>query len=121
MLRIDLFQIREHIEAGDRIIFLDTRTDREWQVATQKIDNAKRLLPRFVADAVQHLPADAVLVTYCTTPAESVSVQAVETLREMGFGRAYALQGGFHLWRMADYPLESVAHAQTESNNTESV
>jgi rhodanese-related sulfurtransferase len=121
MIRIDLFQIREHIEAGDEILFLDTRSERNWQTATQKIEDAKRLSPRFVEDAAQHLPADAVLVTYCTTPAESVSVEVAETLREMGFERAYALQGGFHLWRMADYPLETVAHAQSEENGTESV
>ena len=36
-----------------------------------------------------------------------ISTLAAATLRELGFGRASALDGGMKLWREADYPLEA--------------
>jgi rhodanese-related sulfurtransferase len=116
MEHITLFQIREHIEDGNRIVFLDTRADREWQTADSKIEDAIRLPPGAIQDYAHRLPDDAILVTYCTSPAESLSEEVAEELREMGFKNVYPLQGGFHLWRMADYPLDDVS-VQQENNN----
>jgi glyoxylase-like metal-dependent hydrolase (beta-lactamase superfamily II)/rhodanese-related sulfurtransferase len=36
-----------------------------------------------------------------------ISTLAAATLRELGYGRAVALDGGMKAWREADYPLES--------------
>jgi len=36
-----------------------------------------------------------------------ISTLAAATLRELGYGRAVALDGGMQAWREADYPLES--------------
>ena len=38
-----------------------------------------------------------------------ISTLAAATLRELGFGRAAALDGGMKVWREADYPLETGA------------
>jgi rhodanese-related sulfurtransferase len=118
MERMTLFQIREHIEDDDKILFLDTRADHEWQTADNKIEDALRMPPHAVEDYAHRLPDDAILVTYCTAPAESLSEEVARTLRNMGFEDVYPLQGGFHLWRMADYPLEPVSVNQAENHNT---
>ena len=36
-----------------------------------------------------------------------ISTLAAATLRELGYGRAVALDGGMHAWREAGYALES--------------
>ena len=36
-----------------------------------------------------------------------ISTLAAATLRDLGYGRAVALDGGMKAWREADFPLES--------------
>jgi glyoxylase-like metal-dependent hydrolase (beta-lactamase superfamily II) len=45
------------------------------------------------------------ILTYCEFG--KISTLAAATLRELGFSRATALDGGMKAWREADYPLES--------------
>ncbi|HET6971019.1 MAG TPA: rhodanese-like domain-containing protein, partial [Phenylobacterium sp.] len=45
------------------------------------------------------------IVTYCEFG--KISTLAAATLRELGFGRATALDGGMQAWREAGYPLEA--------------
>jgi rhodanese-related sulfurtransferase len=45
------------------------------------------------------------ILTYCEFG--KISTLAAATLRELGFARAVALDGGFKAWREAGYPLEN--------------
>jgi glyoxylase-like metal-dependent hydrolase (beta-lactamase superfamily II)/rhodanese-related sulfurtransferase len=45
------------------------------------------------------------ILTYCEFG--KISTLAAATLRELGYGRAVALDGGMKSWREADYPTES--------------
>jgi rhodanese-related sulfurtransferase len=45
------------------------------------------------------------ILTYCEFG--KVSTLAAATLRQLGFGRAAALDGGMQAWREAGYPIES--------------
>jgi glyoxylase-like metal-dependent hydrolase (beta-lactamase superfamily II)/rhodanese-related sulfurtransferase len=45
------------------------------------------------------------ILTYCEFG--KISTLAAATLRELGYGRAVALDGGMKAWREAEYPLES--------------
>lgn len=112
MKRMTLFRIREHIENDANLIFLDVRADREWRTADAKIKGAQRVPPRYIVDYVAKLPRDAIIITYCSAPSEKLSVQAAQTLRDAGLPHVYPLQGGFNLWRLADYPIEDVSLSQ---------
>jgi len=45
------------------------------------------------------------ILAYCEFG--KISTLAAATLRELGYGRAVALDGGLAAWRDASYPLES--------------
>ena len=45
------------------------------------------------------------ILTYCEFG--KISTLAAATLRELGYGRAVALDGGFKAWREAGFPLET--------------
>ena len=45
------------------------------------------------------------ILTYCEFG--KISTLAAATLRDLGYGRAVALDGGMQAWREAEFPLES--------------
>lgn len=103
---MSLVELKARIEAGsDELILLDVR-EREAYVAGH-IPGAK-LLPRGQLElrVNQDLPDPTRrIIVYCEFG--RISTLATATLREMGFQRAIALDGGMKAWREAGYPLKS--------------
>jgi glyoxylase-like metal-dependent hydrolase (beta-lactamase superfamily II)/rhodanese-related sulfurtransferase len=103
---MSLSELKSHIEAGaDDLLILDVR-ERE-QFERGRVAGAK-LLPRGqlelrVNDELPD-PTRRILV-YCELG--QISTLATATLREMGYQRAIALDGGMRAWREAGYPMES--------------
>lgn len=65
--RVTVDEVRVLQSAGETIIFLDTRTDPQWEAADRKLPGARRLTSNGELKAfVDTVPRDAAVVTYCT-------------------------------------------------------
>jgi len=65
--RISMSELKSRLDAGEQIVFLDTRNDDAWFHADQMIPQARRVHDnqRF-AQILEELPKDTAIVTYCT-------------------------------------------------------
>lgn len=102
---LSLAELKERIEsgAGDFIV-LDVREREAYDAG--HVPGA-RLLPRGQLElrVNQELPDPTRrIVAYCELGL--ISTLAVKTMREMGFGRTAALDGGMKAWREAGFPIE---------------
>jgi len=105
---ISLQQLKSHIDRGAQdLIILDVR---ERDAFEQGHVRGARLLPRGQLElrVNDDLPDPTLHILVCCEFGR-VSTLATATLREMGFRRAVALDGGMKAWREAGYPLESGA------------
>ncbi|MBS0366217.1 MAG: MBL fold metallo-hydrolase [Proteobacteria bacterium] len=100
-----LAELKSRIEAEHPgLIVLDVREREAWEGG--RIPGAK-LLPRGQLElrVNQDLPDPTLrIVVYCELG--RISTLAAATLREMGFQRAVALDGGMQAWREAGYPTQ---------------
>ena len=104
---MSLIELRERMGANSRdLVILDVRE--KDMFAGGHVPGA-RLLPRGQLElrVNQELPDPTVrILTVCEFG--YISTLAAATLREMGFMRASALDGGMKAWREAGYPIEEV-------------
>ncbi|HEY3594271.1 MAG TPA: MBL fold metallo-hydrolase, partial [Polyangiaceae bacterium] len=104
-----LDELRSYIESPESdLIVLDVREREAFESA--HIPGA-RLLPRGQLElrVNQELPDPTRrIVLYCEIG--QISTLATATLREMGFQRAIAVDGGMKAWREAGFPVESGPH-----------
>jgi glyoxylase-like metal-dependent hydrolase (beta-lactamase superfamily II)/rhodanese-related sulfurtransferase len=103
---MSLTQLQARIEAGnDELIILDVRERDAYEAG--HIPGAK-LLPRGQLElrVNQDLPDPMRRIVACCEFGR-ISILATATLREMGYLRAVALDGGVKAWREAGYPLVS--------------
>lgn len=103
---MSLAELKARIEsAEDDLIVLDVREREAYEDG--HIPGA-RLLPRGQLELCvnQDLPDPTRrILAYCEIG--RISTLATATLREMGFNRAVALDGGMKVWREAGYPIKS--------------
>jgi rhodanese-related sulfurtransferase len=103
---MSLAELKSRIERGDNeLIVLDVR---ERDAYEQGHVPGARLLPRGQLElrASDELPDPTRRVlAYCEFG--RISTLAAATLREMGFRRAVALDGGLKAWREGGYPLRA--------------
>ena len=65
--RIMPAEVMERLNAGEEIIFLDTRTPADWAAASSMIPNAIRARDNAALNkVVRETPKDQLIVTYCT-------------------------------------------------------
>jgi glyoxylase-like metal-dependent hydrolase (beta-lactamase superfamily II)/rhodanese-related sulfurtransferase len=105
---MSLIELKGHIDAdADDVIVLDVRERDAFEKG--RVSRA-RLLPRGQLElrVNSELPDPTRrIVVYCELGL--ISTLATATLREMGYQRAIALDGGMRAWREAGYPMESGA------------
>jgi len=103
---MSLAELKTRTEAGgDELIILDVREREAYEAG--HIPGAK-LLPRGQLElrVNQDLPDPLRRIVACCEFGR-ISTLATATLREMGYLRAVALDGGMKAWREAGYPLVS--------------
>ena len=103
---MSLAELKARIESGKSgLIVLDVRERDSFE---QNHIPGARLLPRGQLElrANDDLPDPTRRIVVCCELGR-ISTLATATLREMGFQRAVALDGGMAAWREAGYPLES--------------
>lgn len=64
--RITTEEVKRRLDAGEPILFLDTRSDQAWKDAQWQIPGSKRIPPDDVSDHLGEIPRDRLIVTYCT-------------------------------------------------------
>jgi 3-mercaptopyruvate sulfurtransferase SseA len=65
--RITLEEVRQMLDRGEVVLFIDTRAESQWQNASHKIPGAIRLTSnQDILDLARDYPADTAIVTYCT-------------------------------------------------------
>jgi len=97
------------------LLVLDVRLNREYMFSDSKIKGADR--PSGIAMGpgytMGHVPPselpndkDKVIVFYCSSPNEEVSVPIAQLFMKHGYTKVYALKGGWEEWLKACYPTE---------------
>lgn len=79
------------------------------------IRNAKWLPLGLIAQRVDELPEDKLIVAYCTCKAEESSLEAAQLLSSQYGYRVAVLQGGYPAWKEAGHPIDVIQQAESET------
>lgn len=63
--RITVEEVQERLDRGDEILFVDTRSPKDWASSDVKLPLAVRMPADAVADHLGELPHEGPIVTYC--------------------------------------------------------
>lgn len=64
--RITPEQVKRHIDAGQRVTFLDARADEAWRNSDRQIAGSIRVPPDDVESHLGEIPRAGLIVPYCT-------------------------------------------------------
>lgn len=64
--RITIEEVKRKMNAGEPIVFIDTRNSRDWNASDVKIPGALRIHYSELLKHINELPRDRLIVTYCT-------------------------------------------------------
>jgi rhodanese-related sulfurtransferase len=64
--RITIEEVKRKMNAGEAIVFIDTRNSRDWNASDVKIPGALRIHYSELLKHLNELPRDRLIVTYCT-------------------------------------------------------
>jgi rhodanese-related sulfurtransferase len=66
MQKLSVDEVKERLDRGDPLVFIDARSDQSWSESDVQIPNSLRVPPD-QADAFDGaIPADPTIITYCT-------------------------------------------------------
>lgn len=65
-LRTTPEQVKTRIDEGKIILFIDSRREQAWEASPSKLPGAIRISPERPLDALDSIPKDREIVTYCT-------------------------------------------------------
>ena len=65
-VRISREDVKRRMDAGEQIVFLDTRSDDAWRKADAQIPGSRRVPPDAVEQHFDAIPRDRLIVPYCT-------------------------------------------------------
>lgn len=64
--RITVEEVKDRIDRGESILFIDTRNPTAWSQSDVKLPGAVRIPLRELEQHLDDLPRDRTIVTYCT-------------------------------------------------------
>jgi rhodanese-related sulfurtransferase len=64
--RIELEDVKRRMDAGEKIVFVDSRNPMDWGAAEQKLPGAVRVGVGEAEEKVTKIPEGALIVAYCT-------------------------------------------------------
>ena len=91
---ISVEELKAKRDRGEALTLLDVREPHEWAISDLR-DSIKIPL-RSLPQKFSELPRDTEIVVYCRTGGRSG--QAVQFLRQQGYGKALNLAGGINRW-----------------------
>ncbi|MBI3802448.1 MAG: cation:proton antiporter [Nitrospirae bacterium] len=105
---VSIDAMRQLQERGAPVVVLDARTDRSYEGSHENAEGAIRFLPNQDAGrqaAALGLPRDAWLIPFCACPHDETAVRVAQELRDAGWTRARALEGGWDAWMKTGLPV----------------
>ena len=85
-------------------IFVDTRAEDAYKI--EHIKDAINIPLGSPETRFKELSKDKKIIAYCSWPSEHTSASLVQTLKDKGYTKAYALLGGTAAWKNAGYPMD---------------
>ena len=64
--RISKEDVKRRLDAGEHIVFLDTRAEDAWRKSDAQIPRSRRVPPDAVEQHLDEIPRDGLVVAYCT-------------------------------------------------------
>lgn len=64
--RVTVTEVRERMDRDEPFTFLDTRSPKAWDESNEKLPGAIRVPADEVAQHLDEIPRDRVVITYCT-------------------------------------------------------
>jgi len=99
-MEISPTQLKERIDAGDKLILLDVRDEHELRIANLEEAISPIHIPKGeLSERISEIEAfktSCDIVVFCRTGKRSVECTAI--LKELGFTRILNLTGGLHAW-----------------------
>jgi rhodanese-related sulfurtransferase len=96
--RITPRQVLTRMTKGERIAFVDARTDEAWRTSGLRLTGAVRVrVGSMTRDATQ-VPASCLVVVYGSGNDDVDVPRVADGLRALGFGEVRVLAGGFAGW-----------------------
>lgn len=102
--RIGAVAVREMLEGGEHVVFVDARVPEAWARSDVKLPGAIRVPPDDVAAHRDEIPQDYAVITYCTSPHEEASAAVAKQLTDWGWSRAEPLANGMDEWVKEGFP-----------------
>ncbi len=99
----DFLEIKRRVDAGEKIILVDTREDSEW--VRGHIPGAIHLGKGVIERDIEQIVPDhnAPLVLYCGGGFRSAL--AADNLQKMGYTNVISMDGGWRGWTEAGFPI----------------
>ena len=99
----DFREIKRRLDAGEKLILVDTREDSEWARGhiPGAIHLSKGIIERDIEQAITDRNAS--LVLYCGGGFRSAL--AAENLQKMGYTNVISMDGGWRGWTGAGFPV----------------
>lgn len=104
---ISIAEMRQIQKTGAPVVILDARTERSYQGNNENPAGAIRFLPEQAVGPQAKalgLPREAVLIPFCACPNDQTSIRVAQELRQAGWPRARALEGGWEVWKKSGLP-----------------
>jgi rhodanese-related sulfurtransferase len=101
--RVTADEVLARQERGEPLVFVDARSDDEWQASAEKLPGAVRLSPeiRDEEETLPLIPRNRGVITYCNCPHEESAARVAEFLVARGWTDVHPLYGGMEAWRRA--------------------
>ncbi|MCS6787918.1 MAG: rhodanese-like domain-containing protein, partial [Aigarchaeota archaeon] len=99
---IDAKDLKEKLDAGERIVVVDVRERAEWDAG--RIPGAIHIRLSEVPKHIDKIPKETTVVVYCKVGIRSA--MAMIMLRVLGYENVLNLRGGFDDWAARGYPVE---------------
>jgi rhodanese-related sulfurtransferase len=64
--RVTVDEVKERMERGEPLAFVDTRNPKAWGESDAKLPGAIRVLAGEVEEHLDEIPRDRAVITYCT-------------------------------------------------------
>ncbi len=64
--RISVDEVSRRLDAGERVTFLDSRSEAAWEAADEQIPGSIRVPPDEVMEYLDEIPREGLIVPYCT-------------------------------------------------------
>lgn len=97
-------EVKERLDAGEKLTLIDTREDSEW--ARGHLPGAMHLCKGVIERDIEAAVPDknAELILYCGGGFRSAL--AADNLQKMGYTKVMSMDGGWRGWMEAGYPVE---------------